>query len=158
MLFQALALAEDKATLYQVRYAQQVLARKEKTNDVATPLAEVYSSDAQQQERNSEHYLDELVTCSGKMFVSIGLTQLSFPPDAALSEKIAGVESMLTNLEDIWPRESLRTRFIWASTAEDTEELINTRQKRKMPYILKATAPLTDLLDYLEERIRRDSQ
>jgi len=95
MLFQALALAEDKATLYQVRYAQMFLedqnplkslGRKE-AHDIGISLKEKYSSDAQQQERNSEHYLDELVACSGKMFESIGLTQLSFPPDAALSEK-----------------------------------------------------------------------
>ncbi len=92
------------------------------------------------------------------MFESIGLTQLSFPSDAILSEKIASAESMLTKVEDIWPQESMRTRFIWAVTAEDAEERLRTRKKQRMAYILKGTEPITDLLNYLQERIRKESQ
>lgn len=104
VILQQLSLAYEKANFYQARAAQQLIEGSK------IPLAkesryyqELYTSDALQQERNTEHYGDELVTCSGKIFESLGLIQLTFPPDETLIEKIASVESILTSTEDISP-------------------------------------------------------
>jgi hypothetical protein len=158
VLLQRLALAFDKGNFYQVRAMQRGIETHKGQQKKGINDQEAYASDALQQERNTERYGDELITCSEKMFESIGLIQLSFPRDAVLNDKIASVESILTRTEDIFPKETMRDRVLRAMMVQDAEQEINTRQKQRIPYILKATEPITDLLNYLQDRIRRDSQ
>lgn len=157
VILQQLALASDKASFYQTRAVQQMIeARKGQPQKRTLNHEEIYTSDALQQERNAEHYNDELVACSEKLFESIGLIQLSFSGDATLNEKIASVEAMLTRTDDIVPREMMRERVMWAMALEDAGEAINNRQKQRIPYIKKAIEPITDLLNYLQSQVKSD--
>jgi hypothetical protein len=114
-------------------------------------------SDALQQERNAEHYEDELVACAQKMFESLALVQLSFPPNASLDQEITRVESMLTRTDDVLPRESLEQRVAWAE-APDVAEQIVARAKRNLPAVKTAVQPVTNLLVYLATEIRENSR
>ena len=148
VILQQLSLALDKANFYQARAAQQLVEGKKGSN-----YQEVYTSDALQQERNSEHYGDDLVACSGRLFKSLGLIELTFPPDDALSQKIISVESILTQTEGIFPNETMVERVSRDMAIVDAQNAINDRQKQRIPYIQKALAPIADLLNYLHSHI-----
>jgi hypothetical protein len=157
LILQQTAVAFDKASFYQTREAQQMMEASKARPPKGVIDQEVnFTSVALQQERNAEHYSDELVTCSEKLFESIGLIQLSFPADATLSEKISNVEAILTRTDDIFPKETMRERVLWAMTLKDAGQAITNRQKQRIPYIQKAIEPITDLLTYLQSQIQID--
>ena len=165
---QLLLLANDKGFFYQVQVAQGMantaLGRKAFPPTALGKLLEklpneraLYTSEAVTEERNSEHYNDELIDCDKRMFESIGMIQLSFPQNAILDERIASVEAMLTNTEDILPHETPLDRLlsVMRGTA-DPEQWIGDQMKEQMPYIQRAMEPLTDLLNYLQTQINTD--
>ena len=139
LLFQQLLETVDRGKLAQIRAAVQY---------PKGDYHQTYLSYALQQGRNAEHYGDEMVACSEKLFGSIALAQVSFPPSEALANKIGDVEAMLTRTSDIVPHESPEQTFAWAKNP-DAAHQIEERSKERMASIQKAVFPITDLLNYL---------
>jgi len=135
LLFQMLAETVDKGNLAQVRAVQNTKGDYHQT----------YMSDALQQERNVEHYEDELVACSEKLFESLALAQVSFPPTEALVSKIADVDAMLTRTSNMEPHESLEQKFAWAKNLDSSLQ-VGERSKIRLASIKKAVFLITDLL------------
>jgi hypothetical protein len=158
MLLQELTQAHDKDTFYQGRAAQLAVAAKSRpAPSKATDDPQSYLAEAVQQERNADHYSDEVVACNQKVFESIALIQLSFPADPELDSRIAAVQAMLTRTDDVVPTESLRQRMAWVVSTEDAEQQLSIRQKQRMVYIEQAVRPITDLLTYLKPVLAKDS-
>ena len=157
MLLQELTEAHDKDTFYQGRAAQLAVAAESRSGPrKATDDPQSYLAQAVQQERNADHYSDEVVACNQKVFESIALVQLSFPTDPELDSRIAAVQAMLTRTNDVIPTESLRQRMAWVVSTEDAEQQLSIRQKQRMVYIEQAVRPVTDLLTYLKSALAKE--
>jgi hypothetical protein len=156
---QRLIFAYDKGNFYQVRASQwMVESQKGRLKKWTNQIETIYTSDVATQERNTEHYGDELIACSEKIFESIGLIQVSFPANAILNEKIASVQAMLTTTDDILPTERVKARILRFWTTENAEQAIKDQEKEQIPYVQKWMEPLTNLLNYLQTQINTDSR
>jgi hypothetical protein len=159
MILQQLMLAHDKGDFYQARAAQWMVEdHKGQEKKWTDQTVAIYTSNAQEQERSTEHHFDELVACSDKMFESIALIQLTFPADRTLAERIASVEAIFTRLEDIFPNEPMLERLSRNMAIVHAEQAINDQEKQRIPYIQKAIEPIMDLLNYLQSQINIDSR
>lgn len=160
-LLQLRAGIHDKFTFYQDRAVELALAVDPKVR-LSPALKRMfdpqfYQDNAIQQERNADHYNEEVIESGKKMFESIGFVQLSFPPTQQLDTKIAAVQSMLTRTLDPLPPESLLERMTWVAKTQDAEKEISDRQKQHTARIEEVIQPLTDLLSYLAGEMSKKS-
>jgi hypothetical protein len=163
LLFQLISDTVDKSVLYQVRATQEHMKppRTRQSGEMVGPKVDnssTYTSDALQLERNVERYRDELVNCAQRMFESIALIELSFAADRELDRRVANAEAMLTSTDDLLPKESFVERISWVLRSQNAEDELSDRHKKRLPYIVKATQPITDLADYLKIKAESDAQ
>jgi hypothetical protein len=103
-----------------------------------------------EEEKSADKYISDMDGLWQKVYESLALAEKSYGPDAALMERIRGVEALMQDTHHIEP-DATDENSQWVRDPNGTAS-INARDRARVPKIEQYLSPIADLVEYLEHR------